>query len=122
MKTFILKGAPINRLLENELLTLRDGGIEFAMTQNNMKVGIDNKEEGPWQFNTNTLVFMWPELSWVNEKDPGGVVVGDIIKNIFSYREDINWMNEWIHVAGHLTHMNANSTLIYNLNTCRFGG
>ena len=121
MKTFILRGAPINRLLDSELKTLQEAGIEFAITQNNMEFGLDNKDKGPWPFNTNTLVFMWPECEWVDEKDPLGVIVGNVIKNIFAYREDVNWENEWKHVAGHLQHMNAHYTMIYNLNTFMFG-
>ena len=72
MKTFILRGAPINRLLNSELKTLQEACIEFAITQNNMEFGLDNKEKGPWPFNTNTLVFMWPECECVDEKDPCG--------------------------------------------------
>ena len=120
MKTFILRGAPINRLLNSELKTLQEACIEFAITQNNMEFGLDNKEKGPWPFNTNTLVFMWPECECVDEKDPCGIVVGNIIKNIFAYREDAKWENEWKHVAGHLQHMNAHQTMIYNLNTFMF--
>lgn len=121
MKTFILRGAPINTLLDSELKTLQEAGIEFAIIQNNMEFGLNNKDKGPWQFNTNTLVFMWPEREWVDEKDPLGVIVGDIIKNIFEYREDVNWENEWKHVAKHLQHMNTNYTMMYNLNTFMFG-
>ena len=121
MKTFILRGAPINRLLDSDLKTLQDAGIEFAITQNNMEFGLNNKDKGPWPFNTNTLVFMWAECEWVDGKDPLGVVVGNVIKKIFAYREDINWENEWKHVAGRLQHMNTNYTMIYNLNTFMFG-
>ena len=121
MKTFILKGAPINRLLDSELKTLQEAQIEFAITSNNDIFGLNNKDNGPWPFNTNSLVFMWPELSWVDDKDPGGVVISNVIKNIFSYREDVKWENEWNHVSNIIQHMNAHSTVIYNLNTFRFG-
>lgn len=121
MKTFILRGAPINRLLDSELKKLQEAGIEFAITSNNSLFGINNKDNGPWPFNTNTLVFMWAECSWVDEKDPKGVIIGDVVKNIFSYRKEYNWEGEWKHVFGHLTHMNAHKTLIYNLNTFNFG-
>ena len=121
MKTFILRGAPVNRLLDSELKTLQEAGIEFAITQNNMEFGLNNKDNGPWPFSTNTLVFMWPECPWVDEKDPLGTVVGNVIKNIFAYREEFNWEGEWKHVANLLQHMNAHGTTIYNLNTFRFG-
>ena len=122
MKTFILKGAPINRLLDSELKTLQEAQIEFAITSNNDKFGLNNKNEGPWPFNTNSLVFMWPELSWIDDKDPGGVVISNVIKNIFNYRKDINnWENEWNHVSNIIQHMNSHSIVIYNLNTFRFG-
>jgi hypothetical protein len=120
MKTFILRGAPINRLLDSELKTLQEAGIEVAITNNNDKFGIDNKTD-MWPINTNSIVFMWPECEWVDEKDPLGVIVCNVIKDIFAYRADVNWENKWKHVSGHLQHMNAHYTMIYNLNTFRFG-
>jgi len=119
MKTFILKGAPINRLLDGELQSLQEANVEVAITNNNDKFGIDNKTD-MWPFNTNSIVFMWPECEWVDEKDPLGVIVGNVIKNIFEYQEDVNWENEWKHVSGHLQHMNAHSIMIYNITTLTF--
>lgn len=121
MKIFILRGAPVNRLLDSELNKLQESDIEFAITQNNMEFGLNNKNEGPWSFNTNTLIFIWKECSWIDEKDPYGVIISDIIKNIFAYREDVNWKSEWEHVSNIIQHMNSHSTVIYNLNTFRFG-
>ena len=121
MKIFILRGAPVNRLLDSELNKLQESNIEFAITQNNMEFGLNNKDEGPWSFNTNTLIFIWKECFWIDEKDSGGVIISDIIKNIFAYREDINWKSEWEHVSNIIQHMNSHSTVIYNLNTFRFG-
>lgn len=121
MKIFILRGAPVNRLLDSELNKLQESDIEFAITQNNIEFGLNNKNEGPWSFNTNTLIFIWKECSWIDEKDPYGVIISDIIKNIFAYRENVNWKSEWEHVSNIIQHMNSHSTVIYNLNTFIFG-
>ena len=37
---------------------------------------------------------MWAECTWVDEKDPGGTIIADIVKHIFAYREDVNWESE----------------------------
>ena len=118
MKTFILRGAPINSLLDSELKKLQKAKIEFAITRNEDLYGIDNKNEGPWPFNT--LIFMWAECTWVDEKDPGGTIIADIVKHIFAYREDVNWESEWNHIANLIQHMNSHYTIIYNLNTFTF--
>ena len=126
MKTLIFRGAPINRLLDNELKDLMDADIEFAITNNNNVYGIDNKNE-IWPFNTNTLVFMWPEYyveeqqNWIDKINDSANVVGKILKNIFEYRTDANWEPEWKHLVNVLNHMNAHETIVYDLNYFTFG-
>ena len=127
MKTLIFKGAPINRLLDSELKDLMDGGIEFAITNNNGVYGIDNKDDGIWEMNTNTLIFMWPEYyveeqqNWIDKINDSANIVGKILKHIFEYRTDVNWEPEWKHLVGHLNHMSAHDTVVYNLNYFMFG-
>ncbi len=120
MKTFILKGVPINRLLDGELQSLQEAKVEVAITNNNDKFGIDNKTD-MWPCNTNSIVFMWPEDTWKDGKDwVGGLVIANVIKNLFEYREDINWKSEWDHLANLLGHMNPYSIMIYNITTLTF--
>ena len=127
MKTFILKGAMVNRLLDNELEKLMNADIEFAITNNNGPFGIDNTEG--YCFNTNTLVFMWPEY-YVEEKESCidkindcSNTVADVIKSLFTYcPEDKveSYLKEWEHVKNMLNHMRAFETLKYDLGEMNF--
>ena len=128
MKTFILRGAPINRLLDSELKTLQEAGVEFAMTANNDMFGIDNKTD-LYPFNTNTLVFMWPEYyvenkhNWIDKINNTANAVAEIVKNIFDYRKDDIWVYrefEWDNLKNELNNMNANQTIVYDLNCFGF--
>ena len=127
MKTFILKGVMVNRLLDNELEKLMNAGIEFAITNNNGLFGIDNNEG--YCFNTNTLVFMWPEYyveekeSWIDKINDCANIVADVIKSLFTYcPEDKveSYLKEWEHVKNVLNQMGAFETLKYDLGEMNF--
>ena len=127
MKTFILKGVMVNRLLDNELEKLMNADIEFAITNNNGPFGIDNTEG--YCFNTNTLVFMWPEYyvedkeSWVDKINDCANIVADVIKSLFTYcPEDKveSYLKEWEHVKNVLNQMGAFETLKYDLGEMNF--
>lgn len=112
----------VNRLLDNELEKLMNADIEFAITNNNGPFGIDNTEG--YCFNTNTLVFMWPENeSYINKINDCANIVADVIKSLFTYcPEDKveSYENEWSHVKNMLNHMRAFETLKYDLSEMNF--
>lgn len=127
MKTFILKGVMVNRLLDNELEKLMNADIEFAITNNNGPFGIDNTEG--YCFNTNTLVFMWPEHyveekeSYIDKINDCANIVADVIKSLFTYcPEDKveSYENEWEHVKNMLNQMRSFETLKYDLSEMNF--
>lgn len=127
MKTFILKGVMVNRLLDNELEKLMNADIEFAITNNNGPFGIDNTEG--YCFNTNTLVFMWPEYyvedkeSWIDKINDYSNIVADVIKSLFTYcPEDKveSYLKEWEHVKNMLNQMKVFETLKYDLSEMNF--
>ena len=126
MKTLIFKGIPINSLLDDELKILQEAGIEVAITNNNGKFGINNKTD-LYPTNTNTIIFMWPEYyvedkeDWIDHINNSGGTVADVIKRMFEFRNDINWLSEWEHLKGQLQHMNYNQTMKYNLVDFSFG-
>ena len=128
MKVFILSGVMVNRLLDDELEKLMNAGVEFAITNNNGPFGIDNVEG--YCFNTNSLVFMWPEYyveekeSWIDKINNCANVVADVIKDLFtSYcPEDKveSYLKEWEHVKNVLNQMRAFETLKYDLSEMKF--
>lgn len=127
MKTFILKGAMINRLLDDDLEKLMNADIEFAITNNNGPFGIDNTEG--YCFNTNTLVFMWPEHyvkekeSYIDKINDCANIIADVIKSLFTYcPEDKveSYEKEWSHVKNMLNQMRAFETLKYDLSEMNF--
>lgn len=119
MKVFILSGVMVNRLLDDELEKLMNAGIEFAITNNNGPFGIDNTEG--YCFNTNSLVFMWPEY-YVEDNDCTNVIA-DVIKDLFTYcpedKVDL-YLKEWEHVKNVLNQMRAFETLKYDLSEMKF--
>lgn len=117
----------VNRLLDNKLEKLMNADIEFAITNNNGPFGIDNTEG--YCFNTNTLVFMWPEYyvedkeSWIDKINDCSNVVADVIKSLFTYcPEDKveSYLKEWEHVKNMLNQMRAFETLKYDLSEMNF--
>lgn len=127
MKVFILRGVMVNRLLDDDLEKLMNAGIEFAITNNNGPFGIDNVEG--YCFNTNSLVFMWPEYyieekeSWIDKINDCANVVADVIKDLFTYcPEDKveSYLKEWEHVKNVLNQMRAFETLKYDFSEMRF--
>ena len=127
MKVFILRGVMVNRLPDNELEKLMNAGVEFAITNNNGSFGIDNTEG--YCFNTNSLVFMWPEYyveekeSYIDKINNCANVVADVIKDLFTYcPEDKveSYLKEWEHVKNVLNQMRAFETLKYDLSEMRF--
>lgn len=120
MKVFILRGVMVNSLCDGKLEKLMNAGIEFAITNNNGPFGIDNTEG--YCFNTNSLVFMWPE--YYVEDNNYASIVADVIKDLFtSYcPEDKikSYLKEWEYVKNILNQMRAFETLKYDLSEMKF--